>query len=85
MESCVKRRGSVGKTLRIYCRILTDRSYDMKEIGVPVAITKTYINPYWHGYYEGLAEITSPDRGKGPIQSEKCGHFVQRDDPDFVV
>jgi hypothetical protein len=54
-------------------------------MGTPIAITQTYTNPYWHRYNEGLAKITSPDRRKGPIQSEKGGHFIQRDDPDFVV
>jgi pimeloyl-ACP methyl ester carboxylesterase len=54
-------------------------------MGTPLAITQTYTNPYWHRYNEGLAKITSPDRSKGPIQAEKCGHFIQRDDPDFVV
>jgi pimeloyl-ACP methyl ester carboxylesterase len=56
-----------------------------KGMGTPSAITQTYINPYWHRYNEGLAKITSHDRSKGPIQAEKCGHFIQRDDPDFVV
>jgi len=51
----------------------------------PLVITNTYSNPAWHRYNEGLAKLTSRDRSKGPIQAEKCGHFIQRDDPEFVV
>lgn len=54
-------------------------------MGTPIAITQIYTNPYWHRYNQGLAKLTSPNRSKGPIQAEKCGHFIQRDDPDFVV
>jgi hypothetical protein len=56
-----------------------------KGMGTPLAITQNYTNPYWHQYNEGLAKITDSDRSKGPIQAEKCGHFIQRDDPDLVV
>jgi pimeloyl-ACP methyl ester carboxylesterase len=58
---------------------------EYKGMGLPLAITNTYTNPYWHRYNEGLAKITNSERSKGPIQAEKCGHFIQRDDPDFVV
>jgi hypothetical protein len=51
----------------------------------PIAITTNYTNPYWHKYNEGLAKLSSPDRSKGPIQAVKCGHFIQRDDPEFVI
>jgi hypothetical protein len=54
-------------------------------MGVPLAITRNYTNPYWHKYNEGLARITASDRSKGPIQAEKCGHFIQKDDPEFVA
>jgi pimeloyl-ACP methyl ester carboxylesterase len=54
-------------------------------VGTPLAITQAYTNPYWNRYNEGLTKITSSERSKGPIQAEKCGHFIQRDDPDFVV
>jgi pimeloyl-ACP methyl ester carboxylesterase len=54
-------------------------------MGTPIAITQNYINPYWHQYNEGLVKITSPDRSKGPVQAENCGHFIQRDDPPFVI
>jgi hypothetical protein len=54
-------------------------------MGTPKAITNNYMNPYWNEYNLGLAKITSPERSKGPIQAENCGHFIQRDDPEFVV
>jgi pimeloyl-ACP methyl ester carboxylesterase len=54
-------------------------------MGTPTAITQSYMNPYWHQYNLGLARITSPERSRGPIAAEKCGHFIQRDDPDLVI
>lgn len=56
-----------------------------EKIGTPRAITLNYTNPYWHRYNEGLAKITEKERSKGPIQAPQCGHFVQRDNPAFVV
>lgn len=52
---------------------------------VPVAITKNYVNPYWNEYNVGLTKLTSSDRSKGPILAEKCGHFIQKDDPELVA
>lgn len=44
-----------------------------------------YLNPVWHRYNEGLIKLTDPKFSKGPIQAKGCGHFIQRDDPSFVV
>ena len=44
-----------------------------------------YTNPVWHEYNQGLAKLTDPKFSKGPIQAKGCGHFIQRDDPEFVI
>ncbi|KAL2832768.1 alpha/beta-hydrolase [Aspergillus pseudoustus] len=50
-------------------------------------LTLVYANPYWHLYNEGLVKIAGDEagRGKGPVQAPGAGHFVQKDNPDFVV
>lgn len=54
-------------------------------MGTPKSLSMRYSNPAWHKYNEGLAKITDPTFSKGPIQAEGCGHFIQRDDPNFVI
>ena len=44
-----------------------------------------YINPVWHEYNEGLALLTDREKSKGPIIAKGCGHFIQRDDSEFVA
>lgn len=44
-----------------------------------------YTNEIWHKYNLGLARITDAARSRGPISAKGCGHFIQRDDPNFVV
>lgn len=39
----------------------------------------------WQKYNEGLCELTDPDRAKGPVIAPKAGHFVQKDNPQFVA
>jgi len=56
-----------------------------EKTGTPQAMAINYTNPYWHRYNEGLAKLTEKERSKGPIQAPGCGHFVQRDNPTFVV
>lgn len=51
----------------------------------PTSLSMQYTNPIWHKYNAGLAKITDPERSRGPIFAKGCGHFIQRDDPDFVV
>ena len=48
-------------------------------------MTMKYLNPMWHAYNEGLTRITDNGRGAGPLIAKGCGHFIQKDDPDFVV
>ena len=45
----------------------------------------TYVQPVWDEYNKHLALLTSTDKSKGPIIAEGCGHFVQRDNPQFVA
>lgn len=47
-------------------------------------LTEVYMNPYWHRFNQGLAKLTEPDRSKGPLLAPGAGHFVQRDNPEFV-
>lgn len=55
------------------------------RMGVPATTTVNYSNPYWQAYNEGLAKLTEAERSKGPVRAPNAGHFVQQDNPDFVV
>ncbi|KAH8809438.1 Alpha/Beta hydrolase protein [Xylogone sp. PMI_703] len=57
----------------------------LKGLGIPPPVTMNYGNTSWHEYNKGLAKLTVPERSKGPILAEKCGHFIQKDDPEFVA
>ncbi|KAH0367887.1 alpha/beta-hydrolase, partial [Aureobasidium melanogenum] len=54
-----------------------------KTFGVSQALVNKYVNPIWREYNKELATLTS--RSKGPIVAKGCGHFIQKDDPDFVA
>jgi len=56
-----------------------------QAMGTPVSLSMKYSNPAWHEYNQGLAKLTDVERAKGPIIAPGCGHFVQRDNPGFVV
>ena len=55
------------------------------KMGVPKSVTNRFVNPHWQRYNEGLAKITGPDFRKGPILAPNAGHFVQKDNPEFVA
>lgn len=57
----------------------------LRTMGTPRFLSMKYSNPVWDSYNQGLAKLTDEDRSKGPIQAKGCGHFIQRDDPNFVV
>ena len=57
----------------------------LRTMGTPIGLSMTYMNPIWHKYNQGLVHITDREKSKGPIFAKGCGHFIQRDDPDFVV
>lgn len=54
-------------------------------MGIPISLSMKYSNPLWHRYNQDLLKITDPELAIGPIVAKNCGHFVQRDDPSFVV
>ncbi|KAL4886116.1 Alpha/Beta hydrolase protein [Aspergillus karnatakaensis] len=55
------------------------------KMAQPKDLTNAFANPYWEKYNQGLVKITEDGRGKGPIQAPGSGHFVQKDNPSFVV
>ncbi|TVY32350.1 hypothetical protein LSUB1_G008618 [Lachnellula subtilissima] len=56
-----------------------------QTVGLAQIMTRTYFDPAWHLYHEGLARITSPELSKGPIIAKGCGHLIQRDNPQLVA
>lgn len=57
----------------------------LRTMGTPIGLSMMYMNPMWHKYNQGLVHITDREKSKGPIFAKGCGHFIQRDDPDFVI
>ncbi|KAF2277046.1 uncharacterized protein EI97DRAFT_353650, partial [Westerdykella ornata] len=51
----------------------------------PQPLVMAYLNPTWTRYNEGLVKITDEDRAIGPIIAVGCGHFIQKDGPQFVA
>lgn len=56
-----------------------------RSLGIPVEVIQAYVNPYWHHYNEGLAQLTQSERSQGPFQVPGAGHFIQADNPDYVA
>ncbi|KAI0111070.1 Alpha/beta hydrolase fold-1 [Nemania sp. FL0031] len=52
---------------------------------VPIGMAAMYTQPLWQEYNEGLRLLTDPDRAKGPIIAPRSGHFIQKDNPEFVA
>lgn len=48
-------------------------------------MTMKYLNPMWSAYNQSLAKITEKERSRGPLIAKGCGHFIQKDDPQYVV
>lgn len=57
----------------------------LRTMGTPRSLSMMYSNPAWDAYNQGLILITDKQRSKGLIQAKGCGHFIQRDDPNFVI
>ncbi|KAF5867269.1 hypothetical protein ETB97_000038 [Aspergillus alliaceus] len=55
------------------------------KMGPPKPVTNRFVNPYWQKYNEGLAKITEPEYSKGPLHAPNAGHFIQKDNPEFVA
>ncbi|KAL8769256.1 MAG: hypothetical protein Q9209_004757 [Squamulea sp. 1 TL-2023] len=60
-------------------------SESLQSMGTPISLSMKYTNPLWHRYNQGLLQITEPYLAVGPVVAKNCGHFVQRDDPSFVI
>ena len=39
----------------------------------------------WEEYNQELVGLGDPDRATGPVIAEGCGHFIQKDSPEFVA
>jgi hypothetical protein len=48
-------------------------------------MTRTYLDPFWHRYHLGLAQLTKPHLSKGPIEAKGGGHLIQKDVPQLVA
>lgn len=57
----------------------------LRTMGTPKVLSMKFSNPAWESYNQGLSRLTDDDRSNGPIQAKGCGHFIQKDDPNFVV
>ena len=42
-------------------------------------------NRPWTEYNEGLLKLTEPERRSGVLLAPGCGHFIQKDNPEFVA
>ncbi|KEQ72821.1 hypothetical protein M436DRAFT_72996 [Aureobasidium namibiae CBS 147.97] len=56
-----------------------------KSFNVRKELVTDYVQPVWDEYNKQLSLLTSAERSKGPIVAKGCGHFIQRDDPQFVA
>jgi len=57
-------------------------------LAVPKRVINAYVNPTWARYNEGLTRLVCQNQGdgKGKVRIAKgCGHFIQKDDPEFVA
>ncbi|KAL4863517.1 hypothetical protein BDV12DRAFT_206402 [Aspergillus spectabilis] len=77
--------GNKGPLVTIVGHEFETFAQESTRMGQPKELTNEYANPYWERYNQGLVRITEEGRGKGPIQAPGSGHFVQKDNPSFVV
>jgi pimeloyl-ACP methyl ester carboxylesterase len=56
-----------------------------KSFGVRKELVMKYIQPVWEEYNKGLVRLTRKEKVKGPIVARGCGHFIQRNDAEFVA
>ncbi|KAK4168213.1 Alpha/beta hydrolase fold-1 [Cladorrhinum sp. PSN259] len=60
-------------------------------MAIPKPVTNAYVNPAWGAYNQGLSRLIPSSKagegsGNGRLKiAEKCGHFIQKDDPMFVA
>ncbi|KAI1352258.1 Alpha/beta hydrolase fold-1 [Xylaria sp. FL0043] len=58
---------------------------EWETMKIPLGLADMYTQPMWEKYNKGLCGLTDPDRAKGPLIAPKSGHFIQRDNPQFVA
>lgn len=81
----LKGSGGRGPFLTVLGHEFETFAEESERFGQPKALTNAYTNPYWQTYNEGLVQITEQTRVKGPLQAPHAGHFIQRDNPDYVA
>ncbi|KAK0719086.1 Alpha/Beta hydrolase protein [Apiosordaria backusii] len=53
---------------------------------VPKRAINAFMNPAWASYNDGLAHLIQPPENQTPVKiATGCGHFIQKDDPEFVA
>lgn len=69
-----------------FLRLFTTDVSLQGSLHVPKALTNAYIDTAWRAYNEGLTQLAGTGAHvKGPVIAKKCGHFIQRDDPEYVA
>ncbi|KAG9233755.1 Alpha/Beta hydrolase protein [Amylocarpus encephaloides] len=56
-----------------------------ERMGTPRSMSMRFTNKYWAEYNERLLKLTDPERSRGVVIAEGCGHFIQMDNPEFVA
>ncbi|ESZ90658.1 hypothetical protein SBOR_8958 [Sclerotinia borealis F-4128] len=64
---------------------VTFANFSLERMGTPRSMSMRFTNPYWAKYNAGLVSITDEERCEGVKIAKGCGHFIQMDDPKFVV
>ncbi|VBB87182.1 Putative protein of unknown function [Podospora comata] len=55
-------------------------------MAVPKQVINTFMNPTWSRYNDGLLRlIHTPGNSNTVKVASGCGHFIQKDDPEFVA
>ncbi|KAI9732215.1 MAG: hypothetical protein M1834_004312 [Cirrosporium novae-zelandiae] len=64
----------------------TFAEHSFESMGTPIPLSNHYTNPIWNTYNKNLVKIAGENAiAKGPIIAKRCGHFIQRDDPEFAA
>ncbi|KAM0129574.1 hypothetical protein ACHAO1_008433 [Botrytis cinerea] len=57
-----------------------------RMLKIPRSINMKYTQPAWQKYNEGLLNLTGADRSVNEVLiAPGCGHFIQKDNPQFVA
>ncbi|KAF2456315.1 hypothetical protein BDY21DRAFT_346767 [Lineolata rhizophorae] len=61
------------------------RQSEESSMKTPRIFSVAYTNPCWAKYNEVLVQITGPSRRRGPLIAPNAGHFIQKDNPNFIA